>query len=708
MPQVRLSDGTSLLMPDHPTPDDLAALEEAERIASQRGPSMGPIGGAPPREAAAQTRADLAKLESGDEARMDSPGARRLKVLGGGLQRGAAFVPALFSDMFRTMSTDPRSGRPTADVPGLESLSTLGTQPTTAGERYLAALGEGVAGAATPLGIATGGPFRTGIIGGATGVGAQAGAEVDPGNPLSPLIGALMGAAGGTAATSRFGNTADLARATLRGVSPDELRAAQQFMQQARGEGVDLNLSQAMPRGSGIDQLVETLAQSQYGPNVFRQLDQQPRQVADLTRRTGQRLPGQVVSDQQAANKAQEATSKAIKEAKEARTAQTRPIFEQADMATVPPERLRAVDAELVRLRDEVPNTGLAEMYEGLRAGLRDPRAFGRATSTIGDISEAADEDLLTNVGELNRMLRSQGAQIGVPQLRGKALEAEEAKEFRKAIKLVRDELYDASPDLRKAYDLHAKISREQINPLLKSSVGRVAQRGATEIDEATQGRAFQIFDRGQSPNASGSDIRDLYVAMNKADPQAFPTVAKTWIDKKLTSAIKQKQGRPASEVAESIEQAFVGDERKRTALREVLRGVGQAQGLSDPDALATGFEKFLRITAAAGRRPANVRAMSESEGREVASESLISNVVRLWGFLPIERGASGLERFHAGRSYEALDRMLSSPEGVDKLIELAAEPVMGRKAQALAASLVGGAVGATDRIEDDANAIQR
>lgn len=691
MAQVRLSDGSLLEMPDNPTPDDLAALEEAEQLAQSRGPSMGPVGGAPSREAAAGTRAELAKLESADEARTDFPGVRTAKVIGGGLARGAAFLPAMASDMFRTMSVDPRSGRPTADVPGLESLSTLGTQPVTPGERYLAAISEGAAGAATPLGMLTGGPVRTGVIGGTTGAGAQAGSEFDDGqNPLSSLIGALVGAAGGVGATSRFGNTADLAREATRGLSMDDLRAAQQFMRDAQGQGVDLNLSQALPRGSGVDQLVEMLAQSRYGPEMFRLLDQQPTQVAAAGQRAARRVPGSVVSEQQAANTAQETATKAVRDVKASRTARTAPLFSEANLRDVPEQDIRDVDQMLLAMRDSEPNTGLAEMYEGLRVALRDPRAFGRANATIGDISMSADEDLLTNVGELNRVLRSQAQQLKAPTMTGKAIEAEEAGKFREAIKLVREKLYDAAPTLRQAYDLHAKITRDELNPLLKSSAGRVAQRGSTEVDEAIQGRAFQIFDRGQSPNATGSDIRDLYVAMNKTDPQAFPTVAKTWIDKKMTSAVAQKQGRPAGEIAESIEQAFIGDVRKRTALREVLRGVGEARGLSDPDQLARGFENFLRVTSAAARRPAKLRSTGENEFRDVAGSSLISDVVRLWGFLPVERGASGLERYHAGRSFQAIDKMLSSPEGVDKLIQLADEPVVGRKAQALVASLLG------------------
>jgi hypothetical protein len=160
------------------------------------------------------------------------------------------------------------------------------------------------------------------------------------------------------------------------------MRAAQELMRRAQEQGVSLNLSQAMPKASNIDEMVAVLAQAKSGKEVARNLRSQPVDVAMGVEREVAGLPGTARQPQLAANNVQEAADSAIREA----IGKAGQAWQRAapQGSTIPPEAVMALDRQLAAIAAKHPNTTGAELIEEARRALANPnRTQGTPAAAI-------------------------------------------------------------------------------------------------------------------------------------------------------------------------------------------------------------------------------------------------------------------------------------------------------------------------------------
>ncbi|MEN6537227.1 MAG: hypothetical protein ABFD89_26480 [Bryobacteraceae bacterium] len=637
----------------------------------------------------------LAKL-GGSAPKEVNPLVEAGKVLGSSVYGGLTAIPrAVMAGGDWLESKIPTPDALKLPIPGYGAMAEAdqtireGLRPETEGGQTAARIGEaGVAALLGPGGISA--PVRTGLVGLASGGGAEIGSRLTGGNPLGAVAGGLTGGLLGGIATAAKTNRGALAREALEGVREDDLQTALQRMEAARQAGIPVNLSQAMPRDSNVDTYVDALASSRHGTKTAEMLRNQPAQVALGMEGQLADLPGQIRMPQVLANNAQEAATAAIEQAKRQRTTTWKEVFDRnlAKLAGNTPDQLlasgqvpqKAVAGAYQKLTDlaaTVPNTSKQSMLLSLRDRLVN-----------------GDEGFITDAVQLNEILKDAAGQLKPINLATKGLDAGAAKWVGAQIGELRDDFGKAFLPIQKANQAYKAMTEGVVDPLKKSVVGRIAGRaGANDAIEAPQARLFSVFDRGTVPGAKSSEILTLEKALRQAgQPEVFQDAAKTWLATKVSDAMRSTTNRMPQDVASRLRTAF-GDPRQLDAtskgLEDVLAGLARSQGVPDA-AYVKGFKNFMKIVADASRRPASVRGTSFGQIEQQAQEGITRRLGQVSIMTPIRQPALFWARLLEQDALRTMDNLMTSPEGVATLVKLGKMQPYSQSAVATMATFLG------------------
>lgn len=706
MPVVKMPDGQLVDMPDNPTPEQLAKLQAVQ----QSGGFMHKAG-----------------------------------LVGSALARGAAALPALAVDMFAPQGAagaemasaaagrapDPKMQeiiRGKLPMGATSAVTKAGAQPQGKGEEYANAILQGIGGLATPgmgLGSAAAAPIRSTIAAGAGGAGAKLGEDLFPGNPLASLAGGV--AAGGLAAGAA--NWAGGVRPQVKriaqeageGLTPGQLDQAKAMQGVAKGQGIDVDLVQALdmagqPTGN-LETVRNILAQHSAGNKVQKTLRDQPAQYGGSLLSLD--LPGRVLPDTVAANRVQEAATSAVDMAKKSRSVQVRPFYEKAgeltdankqdlltilDLARSQHGMTDDVKAAVATLRGKLEGSS-DSLTQSVRAaqeaiaGAKSASAKGEARQALANANRALENSKLKKLHALDVdtfISELVGPFRGTPLTPADPKAAGQIKRLGKDLNAY---LQNASPEIKAGEALYSKLSKEVVDPLKQSAVGAMAtKRGYMADTQASTAKIETFFSRGSNPEATGtSDILTLSRELNKVDKEAFPNAAKTFISDRLAKAfdpeIKGVSG-TSSDAAKRVWDSLFSNKRQMQGMRDMAAGMADAHGLPRKD-VVDGLETFALITKGLKNRPRQVGGLDPIEVKQLGGGNRVSNVARIWGFLPFERVARKIEDKQLASTFAKFDELLTTPDGAALLAKLGKRSVMDEEALVMLAGFRSGAVSA-------------
>lgn len=346
-------------------------------------------------------RKDVIAKSTAEQGGLLDKAAYYAKQGGSAVLRGLLQLPAMAASA--GMSTDPqRYSNIPASAP-LTSAAKVGMQPQGTGEQYTSRAIEGATAAlASPGGFVK--PVQSAVSGVTSALGSEGAAKLLGDNPVSRLLGGLLGGGLGAAATSRAGqvrpNTAALASEATEGITPEMLTKAQDFMKQASAKGVTVDLAQALEAtgapASNITTIRNVLANSQHGNEVQQTLRDQPShlQVAATSQVGG--MPGTVYSEGQAANNLQDTATKAIQAVKDERTK----LWSDTLTKTSEASKTSAADAlaKAMSSKEAADTTvtgataSMRDKLAGALSGTHEPSDFLEAAVPVAQANAAARE----------------------------------------------------------------------------------------------------------------------------------------------------------------------------------------------------------------------------------------------------------------------------------------------------------------------------
>lgn len=570
------------------------------------------------------------------------------------------------------------------------AVQNFGYRPRTQGERYV---DQGVQGAVSSLmgpgALAGKLPAAvTGFTGGVAGEGAGQlpGIKGTEAEPYARVAGALAGGIGAGTLMGLTKNSKDIAREAFADWTPEDFAKARSMMEKAEIGGVNLNVGQASGRNSNVDKIIDALVMHRQGAALAKQLRDQPEQVGELMKRMQSGVPGTVQEPAVVANTSQQAATNALETARKFRTNSVKPYYDQAGEFPVP--ALQQISDKLGTLIPRL-STNLGELTGDLKA-IFDKALQATKGVPTGVLDSSGNPILKQGVpmtmGEVNDAMRSLTNGLKNVNLSAKAGDREAVRGLQSLVSDIRESMGTISPSFKKGNELYAQISRELVDPLKKSVIGRVAGvQGATADKEAVN-KLLPILAKGRNPEAQSSDI--LKFARQTADtPEVFQDAVKTHISNAVANAEHSIAGQEGANIAQALKDQLFATPAQQQGLIDSLHGIALQTG-RDPNTLVNGFMNGLKLIEAAAKRPANI-GMSANDVKEMAGKSGIASGVQLLSLNAGNQAGKGFRGWVTGKTYRELAENLTTKEGLDTLQALAKQPVMSRKAQVLLNTLV-------------------
>ena len=615
------------------------------------------------------------------------------KLLGSAAARGIAGVGGMAQDALRNVAKGPMEAaevllgrRGLGDMQGIADklkntteVGQMGTQPLTPGQRYASSIAEGAAGG---LVGGVGGLGRSALIGATSGLGAEAAGTATSQNPLARIAGALAGGSLAGVATGAKTTRADLAREVLRDAKDSDLDQAVRNMRDTRDlpfPNSGINLSQAMPEASNIDSAVGKLANSRYGTHVSEQLRRQPKEASMLVENELQQLPGTNRPWQDVANRAQEAATARIKQEKDAAGGLWRKTFNdstasQGGMNAVDPNTIDRLATDLIAKADA----------SGLNT------AKGQGLKHLARSLYNRDGEPITDPTTLNEILKDAAGRAKPVTLASRGKDAGASKYLQSQVAETRNALGDASKPFRDANATFKSYTESVVEPLKKSVIGDIAGRsGAVPDRQAVISRVKSVFDNGTVPDSSRSEILTLQKQLQKSDPEAYTDAAKSWIAQKITDAGAPSDNRFPEDFAKKLVAAFGNTNatvsKQSKGLEDTLVGLARAKG--QPDNTYLGLPKLMRYIAATSNRPARVEGASSMDFDRVSGSATANTLARGSVFNPFRPALIMWDSLLRGDANRFVDKLITTPEGVEVLRSMAKTGPHDKKVQAALAT---------------------
>ena len=522
---------------------------------------------------------------------------------------------------------------------------------------------------------AAGAPFGP-VVAGLSATGGAVGdvvSHVAPDRPGVAMAAEMVAPLVAGAPFAVRGNASNMLARRTQGMTEADWARAQQFEDAGRQTGFPL-LGPESTDNPALHQLAADVAASRTGGPIMgeafnRRADVrlpdntvQPGQVRQVMTPLLDAISPSPASTGDVAARTQRAAEGAIQQAEQGRSALVRPFYQAGENAPVNPNDVLAVIADIDRRLAASPPAAVARQLQALRADLIDPS--GQPLQTAGQLDNVYKvwrERIELPPTDANNLQKGVAAQLPVDEVGNVATRS--------------------SPDLAYGRSLYADLSRDTVGPLRRSEVGQIANRAGIPENTGIESQIGKVI----SPATARPDVT-LFIArtLNQQDRQAFPQLARVYLENALTDATATLRSGPNRTAGAKFANLVAPTQEARINLRAVLRGVAEAHGVP-ADPLIRGFETALTVMERSGRIPgigsptaSRAGVAAEASATLVEATNPVGYLRRVWGDIA------------NGRANRQLAEVFTSPNSVEAMRTLAQLGPDNRRSAMIVASLLG------------------
>lgn len=644
-----------------------------------------------------QRAADIAKAIPAGAVK----GMVGLAGLPGEIQRGAEFLTkkavggitgeepiTQYFDILRRLPSPSRSmsvlrqmtggGMPTTEqvrgavelIPGAKSLTRF--QPTTPAGEYAQTISEFTVPAA-PFVRGPRSAMQLGAVGVASGAtqetAEQLGLPVGAQIPLTLSVGMLTGYLTSPSRAAYIANQA------LKGVDDAELAVAIQLEKDLTAAGYKITAPELID-----NKVIQRLAVDIYGTEkggqiMYNYLKNRPQELKKISQRLLDEVADNPESLRQVYEKIGTTAKKAIVDAKKERTITSQNAgYKISNKEFVP-------DNEILVLINKIDDT-----VKQLPKGSPTARKLNQLKTRLTKSSEKVQDEITIVDGSGLPLSEPITKQQIVPQTNVNILDSA-LKEFRKNVddfylskslkeptfinkETVRllsnsgktgvlddlDRILRTNKDYDIAKNTFKKLNDEIVVPVQKN----VKELAKGEVTPAKI-KSF-IFDPTKN---NVNDIKATYTILNKTDPEAFPQLARVYIENSTNKAYILKEGGQSAKEGFNLYKALVGTKAQEKNFNAVLRGVAEAKGIN-PNDLILGWRNFNEVLKRTGRI-VNI----DSPGTPVSTQFLPRDIAQIGSFMWRVKFAGKLDEALQERAIKQLADVFTKQNSVEELVAL-------------------------------------
>ena len=487
-------------------------------------------------------------------------------------------------------------------------------------------------------------------------------------NPLIKAIGTglSMGVAGlPTALRTTVG---DVARNSLKDVTPEQINAAQQLMNKAQQLGTPLTAAEAIAQVTGGNPLTSTQ----------RIIENSPKSAQIMADFMNQRPSANETAFSNVANKISPFVTTSltlsktaedfIKKSEKGLTGGVNPYYKQA-VTEIKPTKLEMDRLTSNSAIDNAINHVLEDPYAGAK-GLtpQNPNTLMAAkkfldaeyTKYTNKLGESYDKTKAANVAEASSRLDAY--------------------------------LSAKSPSYAKANDIYSNAQNKDIQPRKQGMLGQLADRTGT-----TEGMMAQQSNILMPPAPKATNPNDIKVTVRLLRRQD-PNVAADWTRQNLQGIFDETNQKLQSGANQAggakFASTIAGNGLQRENLKSLITESASPQAWK-------GFETMLDVFEAQGKRLSTGSATAFNQG---AIEELKGGGFVKAALSPFKPSniVNTYDQFKLGFNTKKLAELLTDPNGIKELEALAKTKPSSAKREVLVNSLAGSIVGGKNEIEEN------
>lgn len=529
----------------------------------------------------------------------------------------------------------------------------------TSGEKLMQAGGAGATGVMFP-----GGPVAN-FVGGVSGsLASEVGGQLTEGTPLEKwarIIPGLIGGYAGSKLTNMgvASNAEQLLNRATSTVKPEQWSAAMRLQAQAAARGTPITSAEALAQVQGgnaalmgVQRNIENMQNT--APTMSQFMAQRPAANQAAAGSALDDIAPRSASPFETGPRVQAAAKQTVKDVRGVINAATEPAYKAASAALIPDEQFAAISAD--------------PAFQKYLAQVRADDLLGPPIKDLPDNSVGVVNAVKKEMGETAKNY----AKPTAPNTSN-----ERAMRLEGVQKPMVAAAREASPEYDIALDIQESARRSQLDPLKRAPTGQLAKTDDWE-------RQAKII-LNETPG-SEKDVAQAVKNIMARDPEAMTGLLRMKLEDTYNSALSNVKGNNEQLRAANFVGKLGANPQAMKSLEATIRA------LPNGDTQWAGFRRLLDVFEAQGQRlPANSPTSFNQQFNSGLQQNLGKGVkslgIDMWANWNVER-----------RSAE-LARVLTAPEGVQLLRQLAVLGPQSARAQQLVQAFYQGAQANPDRL---------
>ena len=457
----------------------------------------------------------------------------------------------------------------------------------------------------------------------------------------------------------------EISKKGFENVTPQQIRQADELLKRSYQEGSRLTAAEALAQVTGSNPLIATQrvveGMPKSAPTMANFMNVRPESNVQFMERTLASVSPKIEGAERGL---QSTAERSIGTAEKLRTQASAPFYQEAGKVAISKDELSGYLSD-PRIKGAVDKVRSVDTYGVKNMPENDMRVLIAAKQSL-------DDDYASQMNAMTGSQKNAGAVTYAAR--------DKLDKF----------LTSKSPVYKQGRDIYSQVTTDVVNPLVQGRVGQIAEGGVGETGMRTQqGVLMPTNPQVTSPK----DIKATVQALRRQDPNAVPAWTRQSLEGIFNETTQKLQGGENQFGGAKFASTVAGNKQQRENLKTLVTESAGIQAWN-------GFEKMLDVMEAQGKR--------QPMGSATAFNQMISEEFKQGGLgqagallTKPSRISTAYDEFRMGKNAQLLAKLLTDPDGINKLKEISNTAPNSAKTRLLVNSLLGGYIAQKPEIEE-------
>jgi hypothetical protein len=506
----------------------------------------------------------------------------------------------------------------------------------------------------------------TGLTGVAGGTTTEVLRDIGVDSPVAQFLatGGTMAVAGAPLALRS--TAGEIAKKGFENVTPQQIRQADELLKFSNQQGNRLTAAEALAQVTGTNPLIATQRvvenMPRSAPTMANFMNVRPQSNVEFMERTLAQVSPRVEGAERGLQRTAE---QSIGTAEKLRTQASAPFYQEAGKVAISKDELSGYLAD-PRIKGAVDKVRSVDTYGVKNMPENDMRVLIAAKQSL-------DDDYASQMNAMTGSQKNAGAVTYAAR--------DKLDKF----------LVTKSPVYKQGRDIYSQMTTDVVNPLTSGRVGQIAEGGVGETGMRTQqGVLMPTNPQVTTPK----DIKSTVQALRRQDPNAVPAWTRQSLEGIFNETGQKLQGGENQFGGAKFAQTIAGNKQQRENLKTLVTESSGIQAWN-------GFEKMLDVMEAQGKRQP---IGSATAFNQMIAEEFKQGGIGQAGALVTKpsRISVAYDEYRMGKNAQLLAKLLTDPDGINKLKEISNNAPKSAKTRLLVNSLLGGYIAQQPEITEE------